>query len=222
MKYCCYCGKPISEPARFCPMCGAQLPSEVFGEALHSIPVEPQPFTEEAPKMDPYIPETIVLTDRIQSSDRWKMYIVAFIALAIIMTGLNHTQASGVEGSWKATADLNEMSALVGEDPSFYSSAGLDTFEITVDLNQDNSMAIRTKMSGGTVDGEIALVGTYEVLSEDTLSLYAEVMESSFSAYGFTENDSEDIDHTTEVNYVLDGNRLTLSNNGIELQLDKS
>lgn len=28
MKYCNYCGTPITEPARFCPKCGAQLYAE--------------------------------------------------------------------------------------------------------------------------------------------------------------------------------------------------
>lgn len=222
MRYCCYCGNPITEPARFCPMCGAKLPSEVFVDTIHTIPAQSCSFMEDEPETTPLEPESISLLSRIKSRDKWEMMIVAFIACPIILTGLNHTQASGIEGSWKMTADLDEMAALVGEDPSFYSSAGLDTFEITIELNQDSSMAIRTRMDGESTSGEIAFVGTYEVISDDTLSLNAEVMESSFSAFGFTENDSEDIDHVQEVNYVLDGNTLTISNNGMELQLLRS
>lgn len=226
MRYCCYCGSPITEPARFCPMCGAQLPFEVYDETIHSIPAQPQPLPMDEPEITPATPETIVLTDRIKPKDWWKMSIAAVIALAIILTGLNHTEASGVEGTWKATENLSDMDSMMGYHASaiikHFFNLDTDQVIVSVELNEDNTMSFIVSLGDSSLGAETTRTGTYEVHSDDTISLY--VSETATISYLFGQESGvvDPADETLEFNYSLDGNKLTLRNDEIEVQLDKS
>lgn len=233
MKFCNYCGNPVTEPSRFCPMCESRLPFEVFDDTIHTVPISFQSFTAREPERTPtepiripFEPESISLLARIKSRDKWEMMIVAFIAFAIILTGLNHTQAAGIEGSWTATGNLSEMTSMMGDHAvaiiKHFFTPETDQVAVSVDLNKDNTMSFITTLGDDSLGAETTKTGTYEVLSDDTISLNVNETTTSFSLFGQSSKVEDYTDETLEFTYNLDGNQLTLSNNGMELQLDRS
>lgn len=146
----------------------------------------------------------------------------AVLVMLIVVSLLSSPK--GITGTWKMDINLSEMTDLMGamgEDTSMFTALGMDSIVVAMDLNQDNTMTMGATMGGGSINMEVAITGTYEVLSDDTISLYMDEMKTSYSAFGFGENDTEEIDETYELNYKLDGNTLVLSEDGTEVQFKR-
>lgn len=221
MKYCNYCGNPITEPARFCPKCGAQLQSDNVFVPIET--VNPQPLVAAGPYTAAQQPAS--QSDSKSGPSKVVIGMICGAAvLVMLLIGSLLSSPKGITGTWKLNFDLSEMSSMLeamGEDNSMFTAMGLDEMVIAMDLNQDNMMTISASMGGGSISAEMAITGTYEVLSDDTISLYFGEMTTSYSAFGIGENETEDIDETYEFNYQLDGNTLILSEDGTEVQFKR-
>lgn len=221
MKYCNYCGNPITEPARFCPKCGAQLQSDNVFVPIET--VNPQPLVAAGPYAT--AKQSASQSDPKSGPSKVLIGLICGAAvLVMLLIGSLLSSTKGITGTWKMDIDLSEMTSIMGEmgeDTSMFTAMGLNEIVVAMDLKQDNTMSIGATMGGGSISAEVAITGTYEVLSDDTISLYMGEMTTKYSAFGFGETDTEDIDETYELNYKLDGNTLVLSEDGTEVQFKR-
>lgn len=235
------------EPSRFCPKCGAQLPSEFVGEPLHSTPVQPQPATAAGPSATaqprPFTvagssgtahPQEPVSNPSPQVGPPKVLIgilLVVATALAVLFV-LILSPSKGITGSWSMNIDMNQLMAMVGESgggtqeeiemvTNMMTSMGIDQMVVTVDLNEDNSMSLSTKIGEDSISGGTTVSGTYEILSDHSLRIHANEATTRMTFFGVTQNETEDMDSTVEYDYRLDGDTLTLISDDVEIEFQR-
>lgn len=227
MKYCNYCGYPIDEPARFCPKCGHQLPLEIANaqfqteEARSQNQTKPQRFSAYGVPISEPAQASAVPQIRTNSEKRNGMGSVkALLWICLIVTvGLFaylNSIPTGIEDTWKMTLDLNEMDTMLGTDASAMVALGLDKADLKPDLNEDHTMALNITMSKGKICAKGGLTGTYEFVNGGNLRLNLKEETFYMYAYGYTTEDTQEVDGSIDFEYHLNGNTLTLTQEGVD------
>lgn len=219
MKYCNYCGAPITEPARFCPKCGAQLYAETVYMPIKTI--NPQPLVAAGPsagaqqanqQADPKSGPSKVLIGVLCGAAVLVMLIVASIL----------GSPKGITGTWKMTMDMEDFADYMDMDASLYQMVGMDKFDVQLNLADDNTLTLGLYAGGDSVSVDSVTVGTYEVLSDDTIHMALGERTSKYSIFGEEETETDDFDEEDDFSYSLDGNKLTLIVEDMPLQFKRS
>lgn len=248
MKFCNYCGNPITEPSRFCSKCGARLPVEFTGEAMHSTPVPPQSFIPSAPfaaaQPGPFIvsgssgksqPQEPISNPSPQVGPP-KVLIGILLGVSVplvFLLAILLSPSKGITGTWTMDIDMNELITWAGESEGaaqeeidmvtgVMTATGMDQVTVTYELNEDNTLKFILTMGEGTISSESIVTGTYDVLSDDMIRICGDEMTTRVTAFGMTQTETEDKDSEMEINYRLDGNTLTFIHDDIELQFKRS
>lgn len=222
MKTCQNCGNLITESARFCLKCGALLQDDSLYEPLETL--HHHPLTVAGPQT-----ETAAQTADINSKNgpfNKKILLLCVaglltIILTCVLIGAS-AASGGITGSWKLTMDIEDFADYMDMDASLYQMVGMDNFDVQLNLADDNTLTLGLYAGGDSVSVDSVTVGTYEVLSDDTIHIALGERTTKYSIFGEEETETDDFDDEDDFTYSLDGNKLTLIVEDMPLQFKRS